>query len=100
VDFKSTERAQAEDVTRSQLHVYAAGYRQLTGSAPDLVEVMNLNLQGVNTREEVDESILEDIVVRIKDAGEAIRDNDLPRLATWESTCERCDLSGICRDTP
>ncbi len=27
VDFKSTDRAQAEDVTRDQLHVYALGYR-------------------------------------------------------------------------
>ena len=26
VDFKSTERAQAEDITRDQLHVYAVGY--------------------------------------------------------------------------
>ena len=31
VDFKSTERAQAEDITRDQLHVYAVGYQELTG---------------------------------------------------------------------
>uniref|UniRef100_UPI002AD1D385 PD-(D/E)XK nuclease family protein n=1 Tax=Frankia sp. Cr2 TaxID=3073932 RepID=UPI002AD1D385 len=43
VDFKSTERAQAEDVTRDQLHVYALGYQELTGERADLVEVLNLD---------------------------------------------------------
>jgi DNA helicase-2/ATP-dependent DNA helicase PcrA len=43
VDFKSSERAQAEDVTRAQLHTYAIGYRQLTGKDADLVEVLNLD---------------------------------------------------------
>ena len=33
VDFKSTARAQDEDVTRDQLHVYAVGYEELTGRA-------------------------------------------------------------------
>src|SRR6201999_224624 len=37
VDFKSTDRAQAEEVTRDQLHVYAAGYQDLTGESADLI---------------------------------------------------------------
>ena len=36
VDFKSTERAQEEDVTRDQLHVYALGYEELTGENADV----------------------------------------------------------------
>ena len=43
VDFKSTERAQAEEVTRDQLHVYAVGYQELTGKSADLIEVLNLD---------------------------------------------------------
>jgi hypothetical protein len=41
VDFKSSERAQAEDITRDQLHVYALGHEKLTGSSADLIEVLN-----------------------------------------------------------
>ena len=36
VDLKSSERAQAEDVTEAQLHVYALGYENLTGQRPGL----------------------------------------------------------------
>ena len=46
VDFKSTDRAQAEDVTRGQLHVYAVGYEELTGEDADLIEVLNLDEAG------------------------------------------------------
>ncbi len=100
VDFKSTERAQAEEVTRAQLHVYAVGYRELTGSTADLVEVMNLDPKGVNTREEIDAELLQETVSRIKRAGETIRTNEMDRLEVWGPTCERCDLAGICRDAP
>ncbi|MEP7021060.1 MAG: PD-(D/E)XK nuclease family protein [Pseudonocardiales bacterium] len=40
VDFKSSERAQAEDVTRDQLHIYAVGYQELTGKSADVIEVL------------------------------------------------------------
>ena len=46
VDFKSTARAQDEDVTRDQLHVYAVGYEELTGERADLIEVLNLDEEG------------------------------------------------------
>ena len=58
VDFKSSERAQAEDVTRDQLHVYAAGYEELTGKSADLIEVLNLDEKGKTTREPVDDPLL------------------------------------------
>ena len=51
VDFKSTARAQDEDVTRDQLHVYAVGYQELTGERADLIEVLNLDEQGKTIRE-------------------------------------------------
>ena len=58
VDFKSTDRAQAEDVTRDQLHVYAVGYQELTGKSADLIEVLNLDEKGKTTREPVDDPLL------------------------------------------
>ncbi len=42
-DFKSTERAQAEDITRAQLHTYVVGYEELSGDRADLVEILNLD---------------------------------------------------------
>jgi len=100
VDFKSTERAQDEDVTRQQLHVYAIGYEELTGSSADLIEVLNLDERGKSTREVVDTDLLGETTTMIQEAGSAIRDNQLLRLTNWCDSCERCDLAGICRTRP
>src|SRR5262249_39737019 len=54
VDFKSDERAQAEDVTQRQLHVYAVGYQQLTGKNANLIEIHNLDKGGAK-REVIDQ---------------------------------------------
>ena len=100
VDFKSTARAQDEDVTRDQLHVYAVGYQELTGDRADLIEVLNLDEQGKIIRELVEDPLLTAVRGRIKDAGDALRDNDLPRLPMWEDKCSKCDLAELCRDVP
>lgn len=98
VDFKSTERAQPEDVTRDQLHVYAVGYQELTGKSADLIEVLNLDEKGKTTREPVDDPLLSAVRSKIGAAGDALRRNDLPRLAQWDhSRCGSCDLVGLCR---
>lgn len=97
VDFKSSDRAQAEDVTRAQLHTYAMGYRQLTGNDADLVEVLNLDKEGKSVREVVDSATLAATEVDIGKAGNAIRDNRLERLGEWCDTCRDCDVVGICR---
>ncbi|MFE1664103.1 ATP-dependent helicase [Microbacterium sp. P02] len=75
VDFKSTNRAQEEDVTRDQLHVYALGYRDLTGQSADLIEVLNLDAEAKNTRETVDDQILGGIKEKIGAVAEDIRGN-------------------------
>lgn len=100
VDFKSTARAQDEDVTRDQLHVYAVGYQELTGERADLIEVLNLDEQGKTIRELVEDPLLTAVRGRIKAAGDALRDNDLPRLPVWEDKCSKCDLAELCRDVP
>jgi DNA helicase-2/ATP-dependent DNA helicase PcrA len=97
VDFKSSERAQAEDVTRAQLHTYAMGYRQLTGRDADLVEILNLDEAGKSVREVVDDTMLRSTETEIRRAGESIRTNSMGRLAAWCGTCAACDLAGICR---
>jgi DNA helicase-2/ATP-dependent DNA helicase PcrA len=101
VDFKSTDRAQAEDVTRDQLHVYAVGYQELTGKSADLIEVLNLDEKGKTTREPVDDPLLTSVRHKIRDVGDALRANKLLRLPTWdEHTCGSCDLVGLCRERP
>jgi len=97
VDFKSTDRAQPEEVTRDQLHVYALGYQELSGTSPDLIEVMNLDDGGKSTREEVEMSVLEEVRQRVLDAGDALRTNTLNKLDHWCGHCDTCDLAALCR---
>lgn len=99
VDFKSVERAQAEEITRLQLHVYALGYEQRFGRRADLIEVHNLD-EGGSVREVVNEAMSKETVAAVTDAGQNLRDNRLDRLAVWCDECARCDLAGICRSRP
>lgn len=99
VDFKSTSRAQQEDISRQQLHIYAMGYKELTGQNADLIEIHNLDKGGAE-REEVDQPLIEETAHAIEEAGSAIRDNKLPRLAKWSDACTICDQFGICRNRP
>ena len=101
VGFKSTDRVQAENVTRDQLHVYAVGYQELTGKCADLIEVLNLDEEGKTTREPVDDPLLTAVRRKIHDAGEALRTNKLLRLPKWdENACGSCDLVGLRREEP
>lgn len=100
VDFKSTDRAQAEDVTRDQLHIYAVGYEELSGQAADLIEVLNLDEEGRSTRENVDAVLLTSTRDRVRDAGRALRVGNLPRHASWCTACGTCDYVALCRTRP
>jgi DNA helicase-2/ATP-dependent DNA helicase PcrA len=100
IDFKSTERAQEEDVSRTQLHIYALGYRELTGNPADLIEIYNLDRGGQTHRELVNQELEIETADRVREAGAALRANALPRLPQWEAACTKCDLAGICRSRP
>jgi DNA helicase-2/ATP-dependent DNA helicase PcrA len=97
VDFKSTSRAQDEDITAKQLHVYAAGYEQLSGRRADLIEVHNLD-NGGGQREMVDNKLTADTLAVIHEAGINLRENRLNRHITWCKECDRCDMVGLCRE--
>ena len=73
------------------------GYRELTGSDADMVEVLNLDEAGQNRRELVDQELISQTKVAIREAGESIRNSHMPRLANMGRTCESCDLLGLCR---
>ena len=96
VDFKSDERAPAENITRKQLHVYAVGYKQLTGDNAHLIEVHNLDRGGV-VREQVDQQLIQLTLDSVNEAGKSVRENHLPRLKKGSQRCEDCDVSGLCR---
>ena len=96
VDFKSTDRAQAEDVTRDQLHIYALGYEELSGQRADLIEVLNLDEEGKSTREQVETELIESVRKRVAAAGEALRTNTLLPHQQWCKACESCDFVSMC----
>src|SRR6185312_13262599 len=50
VDLKSNDRAQAEVVTETQLHIYALGYQQLTGPKLDSAKLYKFNSKNKNPR--------------------------------------------------
>jgi DNA helicase-2/ATP-dependent DNA helicase PcrA len=94
VDLKSTKRAQPEDVTEIQLHIYALGYQELTGRSADYVEIYNLDERKRKPRS-VDEDFLEDVKIKVKGAAEALR-NDLFNPIPAPKKCAGCDYRRMC----
>ncbi len=94
VDLKSTERAQAEEVTETQLHIYALGYQELTGRDADYVEIYELDEQRSKTRS-VDEEFIDDVKRDVGIAATALRKNKL-EPSPLRRTCEVCDYQNLC----
>jgi DNA helicase-2/ATP-dependent DNA helicase PcrA len=94
VDLKSTDRAQAEEVTEAQLHVYALGYQDLSGRRPDYVEVYELDERKRKPRS-VDDDFIEDVKTRTRDAAAALRTGTLPAVPAAKK-CAVCDYRGMC----
>jgi DNA helicase-2/ATP-dependent DNA helicase PcrA len=94
VDLKSTERAQPEDVTEAQLHVYALGYQDLTGRRPDYVEIYELDERKRKPRS-VDEDFISDVKAKVRDAADALRTATL-LAAPAPKKCGTCDYRGMC----
>jgi DNA helicase-2/ATP-dependent DNA helicase PcrA len=94
VDLKSTDRAQAEDVTETQLHVYALGYQDLTGRRPDYVEIYELDGRKRKPRS-VDDDFVADVKIQTRDAAVALRSGQLPPAPSVKK-CAGCDYKGMC----
>lgn len=94
VDLKSNDRAQAEDVTEHQLHIYALGYEELTGKHADFVEIYELDERKRKPRS-VDTDFIQDVKDKVGDAAQALRHNAMSPNAS-ASTCSKCDYVGMC----
>jgi DNA helicase-2/ATP-dependent DNA helicase PcrA len=94
VDLKSTDRAQAEAVTETQLHIYALGYQELTGRPADYVEIYELDEQK-QKRRSVDDDFIADVKSSVRDAAQALRLNSLPPKPA-PKTCSQCDFCRLC----
>lgn len=91
VDLKSSDRAQPEDVTETQLHIYALGYEELTGRRADYVEIYELD-EGRRKPRSVDDDFIEDVRAKMAGAAAALRQGDLPPVPK----CKMCDYRGMC----
>jgi DNA helicase-2/ATP-dependent DNA helicase PcrA len=94
VDLKSSDRAQAEEVTEVQLHVYALGYQDLTGRRPDYVEVYELDERKRRPRS-VDDDFIADVKKRTHKAAAALRTGALSAEPAMLK-CAACDYRGMC----
>ena len=94
VDLKSTDRAQPEDVTEAQLHVYAMGYQDLTGRRPDYVEIYELDERKRKPRS-VDDEFIADVKSKVRDAANALRTAALAPVPAPKK-CGACDYRGMC----
>jgi DNA helicase-2/ATP-dependent DNA helicase PcrA len=94
VDLKSNDRAQAEEVTEHQLHIYALGYEELTGKPADFVEIYELDERRRKPRS-VDREFIRDVKEKVGVAAHALRQNTMPPDSSL-STCSKCDYVGMC----
>lgn len=94
VDLKSTDRAQPEQVTEAQLHIYALGYEELTGRRADYVEVYELDERKRKPRS-VDNGFMEDVKSSVRDAADRLRKGTLPPSPSAKK-CAACDYRGMC----
>jgi DNA helicase-2/ATP-dependent DNA helicase PcrA len=94
VDLKSTERAQTEELTDAQLHVYALGYRELTGKDADFVETYILEENKRRARS-VDGDFIEDVKDMVRATAKALRSNQFGPNPVLKN-CTRCDFGRMC----
>jgi len=94
VDYKSTARAQSEEQSDAQLHLYALGYRALTGRRPDAVEIWELDHDERHARP-VDDAMLDEVRSLVARAAAMLRSGELPPWPERER-CGRCESRGIC----
>lgn len=94
VDLKTAERSQAEEVTETQLHIYALGYQELTGKRADYVEIYELEEQKRKPRS-VDDAFIAMVRTNVKGAAASLRAGDLAAKPS-DKACGQCDFKMLC----
>jgi DNA helicase-2/ATP-dependent DNA helicase PcrA len=94
VDLKSNDRAQPEEVTETQLHIYALGYQELTGRNADYVEIYDLDGRKRKPRS-IDEEFIEDVKKGVLFAADALRKGALDKKPAVKK-CGGCDYRSLC----
>lgn len=94
VDIKTAERSQDEEVTENQLHIYALGYRELTGRDADYVEIYELEGQKRKPRS-VDDDFIKDVKSNVKNAADCLRQGKLDAKPS-KRACPSCDFKMLC----
>ena len=97
VDLKSNERSQRESVTEAQLDTYALGYRELTGSDADYLEIYDLE-EGRGSIRSVDHALVEGIRGMTHEAASALRTLNLVPAPLLDK-CRRCDFRMLCSES-
>ena len=95
VDLKSSDRAQAEDVTETQLHVYALGYQDLTGRRPDYVEIYELDERKRKPRS-VDDDFIDDVKTKVARRRRRAAHGCAAGRAGRRRSAQSCDYRGMC----
>lgn len=88
VEYKSTENAQAYNVTVGQLELYSLGYEALTGQKADFLEIFNVD-ENSRHRSELTQKAMDDMKKTVIQAAQQIRDND------FSACCDKSDC--VCR---
>jgi DNA helicase-2/ATP-dependent DNA helicase PcrA len=101
-DYKTTEVEDSEKADQEargslQLLVYALAYREMTGRAPDRLELRYV-LTGETGSAPVDSARLEKTKERIRAIAEAIRSRNFEAQPS-ERTCSICACRPICRES-
>lgn len=94
VDFKSSAHAQSELQTQAQLHLYALGYRALTGRDAKAVEVWELDHDTRDVRP-VDDGLIDGIRSTANEAATMLREGRFPPSPALDR-CSRCPMRGLC----
>jgi DNA helicase-2/ATP-dependent DNA helicase PcrA len=98
VDLKSNDRAQPEEVTETQLHIYALGYQELTGRNADYVEIYDLDGRKRKQRS-VDDDFIEDVKKGVRGAADSLRKDALDKRPATKK-CSGCDYRNLCSACP
>ena len=94
VDLKSSDHTQSDEVTETQLHIYALGYQELTGRRADYVEIYQLDDQK-QKRRPVGDEFMDDVKRDVRAAAQALRENNLVP-APAKKSCNKCDYCNLC----